>query len=90
MKDLFGREVTEAEARQLLRRKGTRPKGYYYQPGTGPAGETCKTCKHITRHGSSRRTYLKCGLNRSRWTRGPGSDILAGAPACKYWEAPPP
>ena len=58
------------------------PRGYYYHPGTGPAGETCGSCQHIT---GTR--YKKCELNRARWTHGRGSDILVRAPACKYWEA---
>lgn len=57
------------------------PRGYFYHPGTGPADETCGSCKHICG-----RRYKKCVLNRARWTHGRGSDILAGSPACKYWE----
>ncbi len=60
------------------------PRGYAHHPGSGPEGETCGSCKHIVR--KSRR-YRKCGLNRARWTHGPGSDILAGSPACSKWEA---
>jgi len=61
------------------------PRGYYYHPGTGPAGETCGTC----RHRMAGHRYSKCELNRARWTRSRGSDILAKAPACKYWAALP-
>lgn len=64
------------------------PRGYAAPPGTGPAGETCKTCKHYThRHWGG--TYRKCMLNRAKWTRGPGTDIRAGSPACSKWEAEP-
>jgi hypothetical protein len=59
------------------------PRGYYYHPGTGPEGETCGSCKHIT----PGRRWRKCGLNRARWTHSRGTDILVRAPACKYWEA---
>lgn len=59
------------------------PRGYFYHPGTGPANETCGTCKHRT--GTKR--YSKCLLNRARWTCSRGTDILARSPACKYWEA---
>ena len=62
------------------------PRGYIMPPGTGPAGETCKTCKHIFRRRHAK-TYLKCGLNKARWTRGSGSDIRAESPACSKWEA---
>ncbi len=61
------------------------PRGYYYSPGTGPAGETCGGCQHKVRRGGVAGRYIKCALNRARWTRGRGSDILANAPACKYW-----
>lgn len=88
MRDMFGNEVTVAEARALLAKKGrkpTQPKGYVAPPGTGPDGETCKTCRHIYRNQMSK-TYLKCGLNRAAWTGGPGSDIRASSPACRMWE----
>lgn len=85
MKDLFGNELTEAEAYALLKRKATQPRGYAAPPGTGPVGETCGSCKHLFRNHLAK-TYLKCGLNRARWTGGPGTDILAKAPACKFWE----
>lgn len=57
------------------------------EPGTGPKGETCKTCAHyvVTRPGAGK--YRKCGLMREHWTSGPGTDIKAGYPACKFWES---
>lgn len=57
------------------------PRGYAYFPGTGPKGETCKTCRHAIKF----RRWYKCDAASSRWTGGRGTDILAGAPACKYW-----
>lgn len=57
------------------------PRGYAFHPGTGPAGETCGSCKHDQRH----RKWHKCALNTRR-TGGRGTDILARSPACKYWE----
>lgn len=90
MRDMFGNEITVAEARALLaksgKRKPTQPKGYAAPPGTGPQGETCKTCKHIARIQCAK-VYRKCGLMRANWTGGPGTDIKATAPACKLWEA---
>ncbi|UGA46629.1 hypothetical protein HU230_0011545 [Bradyrhizobium quebecense] len=59
------------------------PRGYIQRPGTGPAGETCGTCEHITKS----RHFAKCELSRGRWTRGRGTDILVKAPACRRWEA---
>lgn len=60
------------------------PRGYYYHPGTGPEGETCGSCKNCVGRGGH---YLKCELNRARWTHGRATDILARAGACKYWES---
>lgn len=93
MRDLFGNVITEAEARALLAqsrksRKPTQPKGYAAPPGTGPEGETCKTCAHIHRNEMSK-TYLKCGLMSAHWTGGPATDIRAGWPACRLWEPKP-
>lgn len=66
------------------------PRGYADMPGTGPEGETCKTCAHIARTATrSGKVFRKCGLNKGNWTHGPGSDIRAGAPACSKWEAEP-
>jgi hypothetical protein len=58
------------------------PRGYYYHPGTGPADQTCGSCRHCVR--SSR--WAKCGLNEARWTHSRTTDILTRSPACKYWE----
>lgn len=92
MKDLFGQDVpdtvhalTPSESKR--RRKPTRKRGYVMPPGTGPKGETCKSCKHKVTYGMrSGRSFVKCGLMRDRWTHGPGSDIYASAPACQKWE----
>jgi hypothetical protein len=64
-------------------------KGYAATPGTGPAGETCKTCLHYT-HGRNSdgrgKKFPKCGLMRPIWTHGPGTDIKASSPACAKFE----
>ena len=51
-----------------------------------------KTCKHIDRvtSDSGRKNFIKCGVIRHRWTHGPGTDIRAKSPACRFWEAVPP
>lgn len=74
----IGGEVVTAQQRG---KHYVQPRGYYYHPGTGPAGETCGSCAHIIG-----RRYKKCSLNQARWTHGRGTDILARSPACKYWE----
>lgn len=60
------------------------PRGYAWQPGTGPEGETCGSCKHhVRRHFA--KVYHKCDL--VSWTNGRATDILTKSPACKKWEA---
>ena len=54
--------------------------------GSGPEGETCRTCLHYMRvryHGAY---YLKCGLMKAAWTHGAGTDIRAKWAACSKWE----
>jgi hypothetical protein len=78
----------EADPRDYRRSSGGGiydAKGYAARPGTGPAGESCRTCKHLYRHEMAN-TYFKCSLMRRIWTRGPGSDIRAKSPACARWE----
>ncbi len=62
-------------------------KGHAARPGTGPEGETCRTCKHRTHNQSGARPYQKCALMRHCWTLGPGTDIRAKDPACRFWTA---
>lgn len=74
--DLFGEQLTKPVKYKV--------KGYADRPGTGPEGETCRTCEHIERVSYHDRVYLKCGL--VEWTHGPGTDIRAKSPACSKWE----
>jgi hypothetical protein len=94
MSDLLGQlfdpnsgVIPDSQRKKLLRRsaKGLL-RGHAWQPGTGPQGETCKSCKHYTVKYLSK-AYRKCGLMREHWTGGAGSDIRASDPACKKWEA---
>ena len=62
-----------------------KPNGYPAMPGTGPEGETCKTCKFKTYKTMANR-YIKCELMRRHWTGGAGTDIKAGSPACRNWK----
>jgi hypothetical protein len=57
---------------------------YADTPGTGPEGETCKTCAHLYRREMGK-TYLKCALMRASWTGGGRTDVKASAPACSKW-----
>ena len=54
-------------------------------PGTGPSGETCKSCRHLFRNRLAK-TYLKCELVRQFWTGGGATDVKARDAACSKWE----
>ena len=90
-RDLFGQPLpprseakTAVERKRERRRAQEKPKGYAAPPGSGPAGETCRTCKHSYRRDGSRRNFWKCQLIKA--TKGPGSDIRVRSPACSRWE----
>ena len=57
-------------------------------PGTGPLGETCRSCRFYRRVMSNTRVYRKCGIIKAEWTHGPGTDIRAHDAACRHWERP--
>jgi hypothetical protein len=78
--------LTEAQRRALVPPCGKGPRGHVAPPGTGPEGETCGSCKHLFRNQMAK-VYLKCGLNRAKWTGGGKSDVRARDHACKMWEA---
>lgn len=80
--DLFGEDRPPER-----KRKGPRPNGYAWKPGTGPKGETCGSCKHHVRRRYTSKTYFKCLLMREHWKASRTSDILVRSPACKFWEA---
>lgn len=75
--------LTERPSIRLVSGKRKRKSGYAAQPGTGPEGEKCKTCRHIRRVQGGAKTFPKCAL--IRWTKGPGTDIKVNAPACSRW-----
>lgn len=86
MKDMFGREVIVSEFVEPKKRKDPLPRGHIMSPGTGPKGETCGSCEHLFRNQMAK-TYLKCELNRVRWTGGRATDVRAKDQACSKWEA---
>ena len=77
-------------ASALLSKGPTKRRGHAWFPGTGPAGETCRTCEFYTLiHRAN--TYRKCGHpGAPKWTSGPGTDIRARDPACARWAAEKP
>lgn len=90
--DLFGNPILPASPVNRSpvtgkKRCNTRANGYAARPGTGPQGETCKSCRH--KHANemhSGRVFWKCGLMKHCWTGGRGSDVLMSSPACSRWE----
>jgi len=58
--------------------------GYAARPGSGPAGESCRTCACLRVSGRTR-NYYKCALVKP--TGGPGTDIRLKSPACSQWRA---
>ena len=73
--------------KERKKRLPTAKRGHIAIPGTGPAGETCGSCQHLAANDMrSGRRFYKCGLNRAKWTGGPGSDIRMKDAACAKWE----
>jgi ribosomal protein L37AE/L43A len=65
--------------------KASSHKGYAAEPGTGPKGETCGTCKHhVVKRMANR--YHKCALVAHLWTGGGATDIKVRSAACRHWE----
>ena len=83
---IFDRVMTPSERKRLFRAFIPKKGLYGGISGTGPEGETCRTCAHKAYMGGCAGTYIKCGLMRAKWTRGGGTDILAKTPACEKWE----
>ncbi|MCC7423794.1 MAG: hypothetical protein IT428_26310 [Planctomycetaceae bacterium] len=86
-RELF--DVAEVGERKVLpsaARASSRSKATPAPVGTGPVGETCRTCAHYTRVVHNDYSYPKCGLMQADWTRGPGSDIKASYDACRLFE----
>lgn len=83
--DLFGEAPQQIAPLQIKRQREREPRGYAAAPGSGPAGETCKSCRHFVIKRMAR-DYRKCGLRRGQWTGGAGTDVKARAPACSKWE----
>lgn len=81
MKDLWGNEIPEVE-----KPKPGQPKGNPAPIGSGPEGETCKSCDHSQRHAGGTKYFWKCGLVKP--THGPGTDIRLKWAACRFWKKP--
>lgn len=58
--------------------------GYPARPGTGPADETCGTCKNLVNRHKRGRVYRKCSHTE---TKDQTTDIAKRSPACLLWRA---
>lgn len=76
---LFGWE----EPMKPQKAKRGQPKGNAAPIGSGPAGETCGSCKNAYCFEYAKR-YWKCRLVKP--TGGPGTDIRLKWAACARWE----
>ena len=78
------RKAMMAKAARSLSNKKALLRSHAAMPGTGPDGQTCRSCAHLSRVEHAK-TYLKCGLMSEQWTGGPGTDVRARDPACENW-----
>ena len=60
-------------------------RAYAAAPGTGPVGETCKSCLHCWSQRYSKRRIHKCYLLVDGWTFTAATDIRMSSPACSQW-----
>lgn len=81
--DLFGQEVRLIAHPSRGKRYVT---GYAAPPGTGRAGETCKTCRYKRTASTGRKSWIKCYHPLAYRSNCTATDIKASAPACKHWE----
>ena len=79
-KDLFGGEPKAAGKRSYAAR------GYARPPGSGPSGETCKTCEHCTATSGGNWKGYKCAVIKHRWNHSPATDIALRSLACERWQ----
>lgn len=84
-RDLMVLPASALAAADLAKRRRSTSRSHPDLPGTGPTGETCKSCANLARLQYAK-VYLKCELMRAYWTGGPGTDVRAGDPACRRWE----
>lgn len=85
--DLFGEAPQQIAPLQIKRQREREPRGYAAAPGSGPAGETCKSCRYYVIKQMAQ-AYRKCELRRAAWTGGAGTDVRASSPACSKWASP--
>lgn len=63
--------------------RAKRANAHPFPVGTGPDGETCKTCANLRQRRFYPRTYYKCRYTESG---GKSTDIRLRDKACRGWE----
>lgn len=81
--DLFGNEVSIKFGDSVKKKHNDKPRGSAAPIGSGPQGETCKTCKHSYCRKMAG-TYWKCDLVKA--THGTSTDIRLKWAACSRFE----
>lgn len=61
-RDVHGMEAVDSRGRRKMPRRLCIPTAI----GSGPKGETCRTCAHYVRRGSGAGVYRKCGKWESK------------------------
>ncbi len=82
----FATLAPHARSAPGARRREPVPRGHFAPIGSGPAGETCGSCRHLFRRELAK-AYLKCQRSREIWTGGRATDVRLNDAACRGWEA---
>lgn len=82
-RDIFGNEVSIKFGDGTPKKNRDTPRGNASPIGSGPAGETCRTCAHSYCYECAKR-YWKCDLVKP--THSPKTDIRLKWAACSQWE----
>ena len=87
--DLFGGSLPVEKGEPLLPTGAAAMRTTPALSGSGPKGETCRTCQYATRIGGYSKTFYKCGRTRESWTSSERTDIKLRWPACSEWSRMP-
>lgn len=69
---------------ELRAKIGKQDSRYAGEPGTGPAGKTCRDCAFLAATGHRPRLHFKCG--KTKYTHGDATTIRVRTKACQLFE----
>lgn len=78
--DLFGQAVLPVPPAALRKRKSPTPSPI----GSGPPGETCRSCRYRYRRDGGSKSFFKCAWIPA--TNGAGTDIKLKWASCAQWD----